>query len=318
VRRAFFASIPEGHYDSVIVTALGRAVHGKFLELDTKQVKDLFEGKLWGPWYDCMRCRGVGMDVRMHLYTRVFCMYAYMRMNNVCLCIYLCVCVDAYVHTYPRAYSQTHMLTSICANINAHIHHHTYVRTYIHTIHTIHTHIHTSKHANIHMYRYIHTYTHKYIHQNMRTYICTDTYIHTYIHVHRYCAKYGAPKLRDGGAIVFVSGAHARLAYMHAVHIHVHTYIVHTYHVCAHSDICMSIHLMCVYMCVYISIHTHATNDTRCTALVLKANRSMQCHMPATGALILACARIRTTERIYVCMCLCTFLCVFTSSLAHT
>jgi len=33
------------------VTALGRAVHGSFLSLATADVKALFEGKLWGPWY---------------------------------------------------------------------------------------------------------------------------------------------------------------------------------------------------------------------------------------------------------------------------
>ena len=77
--RAFFESLEPGYYDTLIVTALGRAVHGPFLSLDVgqvlqctdrvrpairygvpgdgvwmlraAQVRDVFEGKLWGPWY---------------------------------------------------------------------------------------------------------------------------------------------------------------------------------------------------------------------------------------------------------------------------
>ena len=45
---AYFASLEECSVDALIVTALGRAVHGPFLSLDTAQVKELFEGKLWG------------------------------------------------------------------------------------------------------------------------------------------------------------------------------------------------------------------------------------------------------------------------------
>jgi NAD(P)-dependent dehydrogenase (short-subunit alcohol dehydrogenase family) len=49
--KAFFESLPTNTYNALIVTALGRAVHGPFLSLDTSQAKELFEGKLWGPWY---------------------------------------------------------------------------------------------------------------------------------------------------------------------------------------------------------------------------------------------------------------------------
>lgn len=49
--RTFFESIEADHFNALIVTALGRAVHGPFLSLDTAQARDLFEGKLWGPWY---------------------------------------------------------------------------------------------------------------------------------------------------------------------------------------------------------------------------------------------------------------------------
>lgn len=49
--RAFFQSIEPNRFDALIVTALGRAVHGPFLELDVAKARELFEGKLWGPWY---------------------------------------------------------------------------------------------------------------------------------------------------------------------------------------------------------------------------------------------------------------------------
>jgi len=49
--RSFFDSIEPGQFDALIVTALGRAVHGPFLNLDVAQARELFEGKLWGPWY---------------------------------------------------------------------------------------------------------------------------------------------------------------------------------------------------------------------------------------------------------------------------
>jgi NAD(P)-dependent dehydrogenase (short-subunit alcohol dehydrogenase family) len=60
--RAFFESITPGEYDALIVTALGRAVHGAFLELEVAHVRDLFEGKFWGPYfcakYGAPRLRG--------------------------------------------------------------------------------------------------------------------------------------------------------------------------------------------------------------------------------------------------------------------
>ena len=49
--KAFFSGFEAGSIDGIIITALGRAVHGSFLELETASVKELFEGKLWGPWY---------------------------------------------------------------------------------------------------------------------------------------------------------------------------------------------------------------------------------------------------------------------------
>lgn len=49
--RAFFEALPENKYTALVVTALGRAVHGSFLSLETSKVKELFDGKLWGPWY---------------------------------------------------------------------------------------------------------------------------------------------------------------------------------------------------------------------------------------------------------------------------
>lgn len=49
--KTLFASFPDKSFDTLIVTALGRAVHGRFLDLDVEKVKSLFDGKLWGPWY---------------------------------------------------------------------------------------------------------------------------------------------------------------------------------------------------------------------------------------------------------------------------
>ena len=49
--KEFFESLPPKGYNALIITALGRAVHGPFLDLDIGQAKELFEGKLWGPWY---------------------------------------------------------------------------------------------------------------------------------------------------------------------------------------------------------------------------------------------------------------------------
>jgi len=47
----FFAKLEPGKYDTLIVSALGRAPHGSFLELDVAQARECMEGKLWGPWY---------------------------------------------------------------------------------------------------------------------------------------------------------------------------------------------------------------------------------------------------------------------------
>ena len=49
--KSFFESLTPKSYNALIITALGRAVHGPFLDLDLAQAKELLEGKLWGPWY---------------------------------------------------------------------------------------------------------------------------------------------------------------------------------------------------------------------------------------------------------------------------
>jgi len=49
--KAFFESLAPDKYSALIVTALGRAVHGPFLGLEVEKARELFEGKLWGPWY---------------------------------------------------------------------------------------------------------------------------------------------------------------------------------------------------------------------------------------------------------------------------
>ena len=50
--RAFFGSLEgERQWDALVVTALGRAPHGPFLELDVARAREAVEGKLWGPWY---------------------------------------------------------------------------------------------------------------------------------------------------------------------------------------------------------------------------------------------------------------------------
>ena len=43
--RALFNSIEPNSYDALIITALGRAVHGSFLSLDVEKARELFEGK---------------------------------------------------------------------------------------------------------------------------------------------------------------------------------------------------------------------------------------------------------------------------------
>ena len=45
--KSFFSSLEDGIYDSLIVTALGRAPHGPFLELDVARAREAVEGKLW-------------------------------------------------------------------------------------------------------------------------------------------------------------------------------------------------------------------------------------------------------------------------------
>lgn len=49
--KTFFEQLPDNHYTALVITALDRAVHGSFLSLDTAKAKELFDGKLWGPWY---------------------------------------------------------------------------------------------------------------------------------------------------------------------------------------------------------------------------------------------------------------------------
>lgn len=43
--------VERGVYDALIVSALGRAPHGSFLELDVAKARECMEGKLWGPWH---------------------------------------------------------------------------------------------------------------------------------------------------------------------------------------------------------------------------------------------------------------------------
>jgi len=43
--------VEPGLYDALVVTALGRAPHGQFLDLDVAKAREVMEGKLWGPWY---------------------------------------------------------------------------------------------------------------------------------------------------------------------------------------------------------------------------------------------------------------------------
>lgn len=52
--RTFFDDkevVQPNFYDAIIVTALGRAPHGPFLELGLDKAREVMEGKLWGPWY---------------------------------------------------------------------------------------------------------------------------------------------------------------------------------------------------------------------------------------------------------------------------
>jgi len=49
--RNFFNEIDPQEYSALIITALGRAPHGPFLELDVGKAREVLEGKLWGPWY---------------------------------------------------------------------------------------------------------------------------------------------------------------------------------------------------------------------------------------------------------------------------
>ena len=47
----FFSNLDHGVWDVLVVTALGRAPHGPFLDLDVARAREAMEGKLWGPWY---------------------------------------------------------------------------------------------------------------------------------------------------------------------------------------------------------------------------------------------------------------------------
>ena len=44
--QAFFGSLQSDTFDAIIVTALGRAPHGPFLELDVKRAREAVEGKV--------------------------------------------------------------------------------------------------------------------------------------------------------------------------------------------------------------------------------------------------------------------------------
>ena len=44
--QAFFNSLEADTFDAIIVTALGRAPHGPFLELDVKRAREAVEGKV--------------------------------------------------------------------------------------------------------------------------------------------------------------------------------------------------------------------------------------------------------------------------------
>jgi short-subunit dehydrogenase len=45
--KEFFGSLETNTWDTLVVTALGRAPHGPFLELDVKRAREAVEGKLW-------------------------------------------------------------------------------------------------------------------------------------------------------------------------------------------------------------------------------------------------------------------------------
>eukprot|EP00960_Hanusia_phi_P044920 756910-Hanusia_phi.AAC.2 len=49
--KKFFEELPPSSFDTLVITALGRAAHGSFLQLDTAKAREVMEGKLWGPWY---------------------------------------------------------------------------------------------------------------------------------------------------------------------------------------------------------------------------------------------------------------------------
>jgi NAD(P)-dependent dehydrogenase (short-subunit alcohol dehydrogenase family) len=49
--KGLFECLEAGVWDALVVTALGRAPHGPFLELDVARAKEALEGKLWGPWF---------------------------------------------------------------------------------------------------------------------------------------------------------------------------------------------------------------------------------------------------------------------------
>ena len=49
--RAFFAAVPAGAYNGLVVSAAARSVHGSFLDLDVAQVREFVDSKFWGAYH---------------------------------------------------------------------------------------------------------------------------------------------------------------------------------------------------------------------------------------------------------------------------
>ena len=50
---AFAASLPPGEWDGLVVTAAGRAPHGRVCDLETAAVAGLFDSKFWSAYHAC-------------------------------------------------------------------------------------------------------------------------------------------------------------------------------------------------------------------------------------------------------------------------